>query len=706
MVRSTTSNCVEVLFFRRPFGLPIGERELQGLQVTSREAELSEIDRIEPRDDRFVLLVMTPQMAAQVLPALSRLGSFEIPEEYFGILLIEGAGPQPSIRERKALQASPAAPLMLGDLPAALSFHQLVSELNRAIVLLALRASSRVLKAAANFREIEARSLNEVGRAMMERIPVGDLTALILEKALEATAADFGCLLLQKGLFAGPTETGMSVKLLRSNVVEFSLERLISRSTHINIQPRILYPEQSAFTRVLMEWGGGISWAADRETPEFIAGGEYRIPPVAVFDPDLEYNRSQYELRSWAAFPIRTTQQEILGILLLGNKRHGHDLACDSLAACTRNVTAFSAHDLDVIETLVHKAGMSVDNSRLIQETKLLFESFMSASTVAIESRDPATRGHGERVGVLSVALAEAVNQTTSGTLANCSFTPEQLYELKYASILHDFGKISIDESILRKGTKLHDSELEAIHQRFIYLKERFAKETYRRVLLGHSTNGTVPHQILVAQIEREIEDMTTTLDGYWKDVLEANRPNVVAAGDYERIRAMEHLRIPLAGDEEMAILTHQEVEKLCVRRGSLSPAERRQIESHVEKAYKYLTQIPWSKDLANVPFIIYCHHERENGSGYPRGIRSNEIPIGAKIMAIADVFDALVAVDRPYKRPIPFERAISIMQDEVDEGKLEPELFQLFVERRLYEREDLYPEAMTLMRQKNNSAA
>lgn len=699
LARSVVCNFVEVLYFRRPPGLPIGERTFGELTIRSRVATPEMLNDLELSADHLTLLVTTSQQILDGMGVLLRLAAEPFADEYLGLFLAEDPQHPPTTRARKMFNRSSLQPLVIGEVSPALSFQQVAGEFSRAMTLFALRANDRVLRSASQFREIEARSLNEVGRAMMERIPVGDLFTLILNKAMDSTAADVGCLLLKRDLFEAPKEDDSSIKLLHANHMQFVLERLICRSLPLHISPALLNPTESDFLRVLLEWGGGISWYAGKDNPDFVAGGDYRIPPIAIFEPDLEFDPHRYALRSWVAFPIRTPHQEIVGVVLLVNKRAEPDLACDSPEKIEHHVTAFSQHDLDVIETLVHKAGMSVDNSRLFQDMKILFESFMSASTVAIESRDPATRGHGERVGILAVALAEVINDQTTGFYANKYFSQEQLYELKYASILHDFGKISIDENILRKGFKLHQDEFEVIRARLTYLRERFARETYRRVLLESAEQGLIPDKKLLDRINVELKAFSDSLDGYLQAIAEANRPNVVTTGDFDVIRTLGEIRIQLGEGEEACVLTQEEVEKLSVRRGSLSPVERREIESHVEKAYKYLTQIPWSQDLADVPFFIYCHHERENGSGYPRGIRSAEIPLGAKIMAITDVFDALVAVDRPYKRPIPFEQALAIMQDEVDEGKLEPELFQLFVERRIFDRADLYPEAGALTR-------
>jgi HD-GYP domain-containing protein (c-di-GMP phosphodiesterase class II) len=179
--------------------------------------------------------------------------------------------------------------------------------------------------------------------------------------------------------------------------------------------------------------------------------------------------------------------------------------------------------------------------------------------------------------------------------------------------------------------------------------------------------------------------DISNKLKGYWENIVEANEPSVVSHENFQKIVEIAAIRA-LNDGENAQLLFRDEVDKLTIKRGSLSLAERLEIESHVTHSFKFLISIPWTQDLANVPDIVYAHHERLDGTGYPRRLVADEIPIQAKIMAIADVYDALVAVDRPYKLALPHERALNILEGEVKEKKLDGDLFKIFVEARVGE--------------------
>jgi HD-GYP domain-containing protein (c-di-GMP phosphodiesterase class II) len=255
------------------------------------------------------------------------------------------------------------------------------------------------------------------------------------------------------------------------------------------------------------------------------------------------------------------------------------------------------------------------------------------------------------------LGLAEAVNSTSEGQYAAVSFNPSQLYEIKYAALLHDFGKIGVRENILRKERKLYHHELMAIQERFHHLEKQLNLKCLEDYLERLMNRGQIPSR---EDIDRIHMDVAKILE--------------IAA-----IRALQD------GDDAQLLL-NEEVDKLTIKRGSLSFAERMEIESHVTHSYKFLISIPWTPELANVPEIVYAHHERLDGTGYPRRLISDEIPIQAKIMAIADVYDALVAVDRPYKLALPHERALNILDSEVREKKLDADLFKIFVEARVGE--------------------
>jgi response regulator RpfG family c-di-GMP phosphodiesterase len=303
----------------------------------------------------------------------------------------------------------------------------------------------------------------------------------------------------------------------------------------------------------------------------------------------------------------------------------------------------------------------------------------------AIESRDPTTSGHSGRVATLTVGIAEAMDRLTTGPFREVTFTRDQLQEIHYASLLHDFGKVGVREKVLIKGKKLYVGEATLVRQRFAYIKRTLEAQHLRAKLEQVLSGRAVPE--LLAQMDREHEAQQAETDQLLQMVLQANEPTIL---EEDVVRALHDLPSRTYADMEgnrHPYLTPEELGALCIRKGSLTERERRDIESHVTHTFNFLSQIPWTGEYKRVPEIAFAHHERLDGSGYPRQLTAADIPIQSKMMAIADVFDALAAWDRPYKKAVPVERALDILRDEAHIGKLDGAILDLFVAARIYEK-------------------
>jgi response regulator RpfG family c-di-GMP phosphodiesterase len=328
---------------------------------------------------------------------------------------------------------------------------------------------------------------------------------------------------------------------------------------------------------------------------------------------------------------------------------------------------------------------VAVENTLLYENIERLLEGFVAAAATAIESRDPSTYGHSGRVADLSVALAEAVARNGHGAHHGLTFSRQQLRELRYASLLHDFGKVGVREQVLIKEKKLYPRSLDVIRLRFVALL-READVVFEREradhLARHGADG-LPERLEELELARR--ETRARLDRYFHAVLAANEPTVLSEAGFEDLRRLSGLTFrDLDGDKE--VLTGEELRWLTIRRGTLDEAERREIESHVNHTYRFLQQIPWTPELQHVPDIAYGHHEKLNGRGYPRGLHASAIPVQTRIMAIADIYDALTAADRPYKRAVSPERALDILRGEADAGELDADLLATFIEARLYD--------------------
>jgi HD-GYP domain-containing protein (c-di-GMP phosphodiesterase class II) len=358
-----------------------------------------------------------------------------------------------------------------------------------------------------------------------------------------------------------------------------------------------------------------------------------------------------YRTRSILAVPMRNTRGEVVGVLQALNRRDG----------------PFTAEDEELLGALAGPAASAIENALLNEEIERLFEGFVQASVVAIEQRDPTTAGHSGRVAVLTCALARAVEQAPPPEWRGVAFDGAALRQLRYAALLHDFGKVGVREHVLVKADKLHPHELELVRARFELARASLENARLRARLEGRA-DGALAEEV------RELAAL-------WEAIVVANRPTVLAAGASARLAdAAARTFVDLDG-EARPLLSPHELSCLSIPRGSLSDAERSEIEAHVGHTFRFLSQIPWTRALRRVPEIAHGHHEKLDGKGYPRAAPAAAIPVETRMMTIADIYDALTASDRPYKKALPVERALEILRDEARRGQLDGALLGVFVE-------------------------
>lgn len=378
--------------------------------------------------------------------------------------------------------------------------------------------------------------------------------------------------------------------------------------------------------------------------------------------------------RSMLTVPLKNSRNEVIATLQLVNKKLETDIPVDEN---THELPVFEAEDESLLSSFATQAAICLENVDLYRDIQRLFEGFVRASITAIESRDPSTGGHSERVAKLSVALARATTEVDTGIYRSVKFKEEEIRELEYAALLHDFGKIGVREEVLVKAKKLYSWQLDAIKER-IKICKAAAKISYLEKRLKQLVSEAGGEKEFVAKIH-EIEH-------YWQIIQAANEPAILKKESMEALDRIRNEQLLLPDGSNIAVLTEEEFKALSVTRGSLTENERLEIESHVRHTFQFLKMIPWTRDFKHLPEIAYCHHEKLDGTGYPRGLTSHEIPLQSKIMTIADIFDALTAADRWYKEAVPMERAIDILGYEVQQGKLDPVLFEIFVQRKIYE--------------------
>jgi HD-GYP domain-containing protein (c-di-GMP phosphodiesterase class II) len=413
----------------------------------------------------------------------------------------------------------------------------------------------------------------------------------------------------------------------------------------------------------------------------------YCPPQDATYTISRSFDlKSGYRTKSMLVVPMRDHKDEVIGVIQLINKKRNPRARLRAPEDFVREAIRFDNASEELLLALAAQAGIALENALLYDEIRNIFEGFVRASVQAIEQRDPTTSGHSQRVSVLSCRLAEMVDAEKNGAYAGARFDRRDLQELKYASLLHDFGKIGVREQVLVKAKKLYPHERDAIRARIDYALEAGERELLAEQLrLGRAGAG----QSDLERVQQRWQARRAQLLAAWELVERANEPSVLAEGDFSRIDEVAQIEYRDASGAVRPLLSAPEVIALQITRGSLSPDEIEEIRSHVVHTYNFLTKIPWGKAMRRVPEIARAHHEKLNGHGYPRGVEAAAIPLQSRIMTVADIYDALTAADRPYKRALPPERALQILELEVKDGNLDAELLRIFREAQVFTMSD-----------------
>lgn len=349
---------------------------------------------------------------------------------------------------------------------------------------------------------------------------------------------------------------------------------------------------------------------------------------------------------------------------------------------------AFQEADLEILSGVCAATAVALKNFQLYSEIKGLLDGFVCASVQAIEERDPVTAGHSFRVAGYAEHLAMAIAHADDPALRGAAFTPAQLREIRYAALLHDFGKVGVREHVLRKEKKLHHADMRLLEQRFRYARACLERQAWHALAQRHLQGelGMAAFRAECARIEAELQEEGARLDAFLDTIVRANEPSVSHAEPPAGLDAIRRHACPGTDDPDFRLLGDDEFDALNIGKGCLTRDERRQIEAHVADSYSFLILIPWTRELAGVPAIAHGHHEKLDGSGYPMGLRDGQISLQTRILTISDIYDALTARDRPYKQAVPAERALDLIADECRAGHLDARLFKVFVDSRGWE--------------------
>jgi len=389
--------------------------------------------------------------------------------------------------------------------------------------------------------------------------------------------------------------------------------------------------------------------------------------------------KTGYRSKSFLTVPLKNHEDEIIGVLQLLNAQ---DIK-------TKKVISFSDSVQKSVEALSSQAAVAITNKNLIKDLEVLFESFIKLIASAIDAKSPYTGGHCSRVPEITMMLAESVNEINDGPFAGIQFTDKEMYELKIAAWLHDCGKVATPEAVVDKGTKLETiyDRIHTVATRFEVLKRDEEIKYLKKQLKIQKDDSLIENQkkealkkartLYLKRIKQQEDDKSF--------IEESNVGGEFMSQDRkDRVNKIASYRWKDNGSPK-PFFSEDEIYNLCISRGTLTPEERKIINDHIVVTIDMLEQLPYPKHLRNVPEFAGGHHEKLDGTGYPKGLNHSEMSVQAKIMAIADIFEALTARDRPYKKGKTLSQAMRILGFMKNDAHIDTELFEVFVKEKIY---------------------
>ncbi len=533
----------------------------------------------------------------------------------------------------------------------------------------------------------------EVGRALASEKDLDTLLGLILTHARALTNAD-GASIYTRDVQESPSVTCRDAQMPRAQDAQErpAGDRMSGAiDTGGTMYFRLWQNATTGDARDLQKTPAGehsIAGYVARTGEALVIDDVYAIDPASPFQFNPGFDRaSGYHTRSLLTLPLTNKAGEVVGVLQLINRKDDPQVRLTDQKMVDLHVRPFDAQDRHVASALAGQAGVALENSILYADIEKLFEGFIRASVQAIEARDPTTAGHSFRVADFSERLAIAVDRIDRAGLRDIRFSRDEMRELRYAALLHDFGKVGVREYVLVKAKKLQPHQLELVKHRFRYARASLERHALRELLMLNDRKMTAAE---FAEARRKVESQLASrreeLDRHMEFVLRVNEPTVTAREVSKELDAVAAFRFPGEDSEDLPLLEPFEFADLSLAKGSLNSEERAEIESHVTHTYRFLSLIPWTRNLANLPLYAYAHHEKLDGTGYPRRLPGGEIPVQSRMLTISDIYDALTAPDRPYKRGLPAEKALDILAKEAQSGKIDRPLYEVFVESRAWQ--------------------
>ena len=513
--------------------------------------------------------------------------------------------------------------------------------------------------------EKQISNLANIGLALSKEKDMNKLLEMILIEAKRIANSDGGTLYMMTD------DNRLRFEILMTDSLDFHMGGTSGKD--IPFYPVKLYTDEGEPNNAMIAAYVGLTGETVNIKDAYKAKG-FDFTGTKMFD-----EKTGYRSKSFLTVPLKNHEDEIIGVLQLLN-------AQDSK---TKKIIPFTPDVQDMVEALASQAAVAITNKNLIKDLENLFESFIKLIASAIDAKSPYTGGHCERVPEITILLANAVQETKDGPFADVTFTDKEMYELKIAAWLHDCGKVATPEFVVDKSTKL-----ETIYDRVHEVETRFGvlrrdeeiKRLKKELKIERDKSLSVDDkENKIKELKKSFRKTMNTLKSDLEFVQESNVGGEFMSGDKkDRVYKIANYRWKPNGKMER-FLSEDEIYNLTIPKGTLTPEERKVINDHIVVTINMLEELPYPKHLQNVPEFAGGHHEKLDGTGYPKGLVKDEMTVQARIMAIADIFEALTARDRPYKKGKTLSQAMRILGFMKNDAHIDVDLFDIFVKEKIY---------------------